>query len=171
MRRYDLAYRFIPYLIAEFNKGNLKQAKLLDELFFKEILNKEENDFNSDDLIIEHKILSKTKSVGIYIFPEPLKMPEAKFGLLFFDFERKITRYYTLEKSNPSENGKDCYMIGSTPELGTHLNHGNFEDEPTIDIFLNHIYSKYEKESTYKIISFLLLGLVISLIIFLLFKT
>ncbi len=170
MRRYDLAYRLIPYLIDEFKKGKIKQVKLLDEIFIKEILSKEENDFSSDDLIIEHKILSKTKSVGMYIFPEPLKMTEAKFGLLFFDFKRKITKYYTLEKSNPSENGNDRYMIGSTPELGTHLNHGNFEEEPTIDIFLNHIYSRYEKGSNNKIVLYLILGIVIFLLLFLLLK-
>ena len=170
MRRYDLAYRLIPHLIAEFNKGNIKQVQLLDEIFFKEIFNKEENDFNSDNLIIEHKILSKTKSVGIYIFPEPLKMPEAKFGLLFFDFKRQITKYYTLEKSNHSENGKDKYMIGSTPEIGIHLNHGDFEEEPTLDIFLNHIYSRYEKESNNKFLLLIILGLVIFLLFYLLLK-
>lgn len=161
MRRYDLAYRFIPTLISEFKKGNIKQVQLFDENYFKKILQLEENEFNIDDLIIEHKILSKTKSVGIYIFPEPQKMPEPKFGLLFFDFITKTTKYYTLEKSNQVEHGKEKYMIGSTSESGIHLNHGNFEQEPILDNFLNHIYITYEKESKSKFVLYFISGMAI----------
>ena len=72
---------------------------------------------------------------------------------------------HTLEKS-----GEDKYMIVSTPEIGTHLNHGDFEEEPTLDIFLNNIYSRYEKESNNKFVLFLIFAVVIFLLLYLLFK-
>lgn len=147
MRRYDLAYKFIPGLIAAFNNGIITQKLLLDQNFFRDIINKEETDFNAEDFIIEYKILSKEKSVIIYIFPEPLEWVEAKFGLLFFGIKGEIAKYYTLEKSINSEDGSDIYMIGSIPQYGTHKNYGRFEDEPTLDIFLNHIYTRFEKDT------------------------
>jgi len=146
MTRYDLAYGFIPYLISEFNNGNIRQVNLLQEQFFQENTDNEENEFGWDDFRIEHEIISSTKSVGIYIFPEPQKMPEAKFGLLFFDFKNQEMNYYTLEKSIPAKDGADRWVIGFKPDLDSHLNYGYFDETPTLEKFLKHICNKYEIE-------------------------
>jgi hypothetical protein len=146
MTRYELAYRLIPMLISEFNKGNLKQMALLDENYIRGIIEKQKSDFDDRELIIEHKILSNMKSVAVYIFPEPQKHPEALFGLLFFDFTLKKTQYYTLEKSVAGRDGSDRWMLGLTPEFGTHENLGDYEGELNIEAVVNHIYNKYENQ-------------------------
>ena len=141
----------------------------MDESYLRSRI-KKEAEFNCNDLITEHKILTKTKSVGIYIFPEPQRMPEAKYGLLFFDFKKKTTTYYTLEKSITTKDGTDEWMIGLTPEFGKHLNLGSFDEDPILDVFLNHVYNKFEKKSPVWVIFFVLLGLLVGAFIYYLMK-
>lgn len=145
MRRSDLAYRLIPYLKSEFDDGNIEQSRLIDEQYLREILSKEANDFITEDLKITHRRISEALSVAIYIFPEPLELAEAKLGLLFFDYKNRTTKYYTLEAHFPDENGDERFMIGSTPEIGRHRNHGFFDEEPSVDNFVNYIYNRFEK--------------------------
>jgi hypothetical protein len=142
MRRYDLAYRFLPYLITAFDDGKIRQVDILDKHFWEIITKDMINDFEWSELIIEHRILSEEISVGIYIFPEPQIMPEAKFGLLFFNFKIKSTNYFTLEKSISNES--ESWVIGSSSNNGdTHLNFGSLKVEPTLDNFLNVVYKNY----------------------------
>jgi hypothetical protein len=144
MNRYILAYKFLPYLINAFEEGKIRQVDLLDTHFLELITKDKINDFEWSDLNIEQRILSEEMIVGIYIFPEPHVMPEAKYGLIFIDFKLKTTKYFTLEKSISNSNSCDSWVIGPSTNSGkTHLNFGTLKEEPTLDNFLNVVYKSF----------------------------
>lgn len=141
MTRYDLAYDFIPTLIEQFNIGVLPKEGLFDKEYLETYSTDEPEDFNWDDFQVEFRVLSDIHSVVLYTFPEPQTIPDAKFGLLFFDSEKKDTQYYTLEKTYPKKDGSEKWMIGSIPTTkDAHLNLGPFSEEPTLENFLTCIY-------------------------------
>ena len=143
MRRYDLAHEFIPYLIAQFEKGEQKKEFLLKKKLLQSLAGDEEHEFNWQEFEIEHRSLSKTRSVALYTFPDPVDGAEAKFGLLFFDTKKKSTSYFTLEKRfYLTEDNPGGWVVGLTShEKGekTRINYGEYDKNPDKETFLSYI--------------------------------
>lgn len=146
MTRYELAYKFIPYLISEFEDGKIRQSDLVNVDFYKHITQDEIHEFNWDDFNIDHQILSETIFVGIFEFPAPERMPEAKFGLMYFGFKLKSIKYYTLERSISLRDKEIKWVVGTITNGGnTHLNLGTFIGEPTKENFIQFTTDNFEK--------------------------
>lgn len=147
MTKYELAYKFIPFLIDAFNRDKIPQTVLLDKEYWKKFTENEAHEFNWEEVGIDHRVLSKTESVAVFVFPEPKRVPDAKFGLMFFDFKRREIDYYTLEKTVSDTDSADKWVIGSVSvDDGLHLNHGNFNQDATVDNVVSYVYNKFVKK-------------------------
>jgi len=137
LRLYDLIYKIIPYLANEVYTGKLSPIALWDKEWIIEGAGKVA--FNWDCFDVQNLLFSPSSCMILYIFPEPIKFPEAKFAILTIDFYNKknyYISYYTLEKSYDNS-----WVLGGIDIAGqmSHINYGRVSYEPTLENFKNDV--------------------------------
>ena len=68
MTKYELAYKFIPFLIDAFNRDKIPHSALLDKEYWAKFSEKETHEFSWEEIGIEHMVLSKTESVAVLMW-------------------------------------------------------------------------------------------------------
>jgi hypothetical protein len=144
MTKYELAYKFIPFLIDAFNRDKIPLSALLDKEYWAKFSDKETHEFKWEEIIIEHRVLSETVNVAVLVFPEPVILYEAKYGLIFFNSKLKEISYYLLEKTVSDSGSDDKWEIGSVYlEDGLYKNRCSFDYEVTVENVSAYIYSRF----------------------------
>jgi hypothetical protein len=147
MTKYELAYKFIPFLIDAFNRDKIPHSALLDKEYWAKFSEKETHEFSWEEIGIDHIVLSKTESVAVLMFPEPKIEFEAKYGLMFFDSRRRAIKYYTLDKIVLDNSSAERWEVGTVDvDDGLHKSCGSFDQELTVDNVVNHVYTKFVKK-------------------------
>lgn len=128
-------FRLIPYVVSSVNKGKLDVMELLDtkkwEIFLKSALNIDYS-FKSGDFRCQLCRINDNYDAVVYMFPKPLQMPEAAYGIVLIDNRTKFASYYTLEMSI-----NDMWVIGA-PDISGHLNYGTLEN-PDFESFFSWV--------------------------------
>ncbi len=145
MKRYTLAYNFLPQLVSLCNKQVLDPSSLVDLNLWKELSDEyyQQNadgsnvadEFGWDEIEIDFKPTSKDLAVITIVFPAPQEEPEALFGCIVIDKPKKDFTYYTLEMG---QNGQ--WFIGAM-DAEKHWNCGIMNDAPEMDAFVKHVLS------------------------------
>ncbi|MDE6582646.1 MAG: hypothetical protein K2K47_09000 [Duncaniella sp.] len=138
-RLYDFEYQIMPMIANAAIPGELNEEALLDvKPVIKELadgygLNLE---FNPDEIIAQPFVREDVRGI-VYTFPEPFKMPLAKYGAIIFTSVTE-NRYLTLESSlNFGEGEEKCWVLGETTEPGHHSNFGIVPDCDSPEAFID----------------------------------
>lgn len=139
LTRYNFAYQFIPMMVndlkSDFRLIEFLINKTAMQTLAKHIYGDESsNTFDWDQLSIEPHKLNEQYIIVLFVFPEPLMAPEAKFGLIIADCKNDTNprlQYYTLEHPGNDEH----WFIGSI-DNNMHINFGELEDEPNYKNFI-----------------------------------
>ncbi|MBD5369185.1 MAG: hypothetical protein HDR83_08005 [Bacteroides sp.] len=129
-RLYDLEYKIMPDIANTTVPGELYEESLVD---VKPVINALVEyyglvlEFNPDEIIAQPFVRGDVRGV-VYTFPEPLKMPLAKYGAIVFTSVTE-NRYFTLESSiNFGEGESKCWVLGETVSAVSHRNFGMVPD-------------------------------------------
>lgn len=143
MKRYTLAYNFLPQLVSLCNKQILDPSSLVDLNLWKEFSdeyyqhdadgNNVADEFSWDEIEIDFKPTSKDQAIITIVFPIPQEEPEALFGCIVIDKPNKDFTFYTLEMG---QNGH--WFIGAMDDE-KHLNYGIMDDAPEMNAFVEHV--------------------------------
>ncbi len=129
-RLYDLEYQIMPMIVNAAIPGELNEEALLDVTPVINSLAEAYNlqlEFNPADIKAEPFVRGDARGV-VYTFPEPVKMPQAKYGAVVFVSVTE-NRYLTLESSiNFGEGESKCWVLGETMAPGVHRNFGIVPD-------------------------------------------
>ncbi|MDE5786411.1 MAG: hypothetical protein K2H98_07760 [Duncaniella sp.] len=138
-RLYDLEYKIIPVISNSSVPGELNEESLLD---LKPVINTlVENyalalEFDPNDIKVQPFVRGDVRGI-VYTFPDPYKIPLAKFGAIVFTSVTE-NRYFTLEASiNFGEEESECWILGETSAPGTHRNFGIVPDCESPEAFID----------------------------------
>lgn len=136
--RIILEYCFIPRLVSgiHMRKLGIAELKRTDTwpMFLKKAFTRKFY-LEWDELSYKEIIIDKSHTILLYTFPKPISIPEAAYGAVLINTEKKIASYYTLELSNNNE-----WIIGcQTTEY--HFNMGSLEN-PTEENFIEWVSNK-----------------------------
>jgi hypothetical protein len=117
---YFLEFKFIPALVENISNGKMPVEVLLDIEWWKTV---QDDDFSLDwdNLTVQVKNIDKCIEMYLYHFPEPMDIPEAKYGAVVVNTETNKAVYYTLEYSFGGS-----WLLCSVDE-GSHCNYGEIE--------------------------------------------
>ena len=101
------------------------------EIFLKSALNLDYS-FKSGDFRCQLCRINDNYDAVVYMFPKPLQMPEAAYGIVLIDNRTKFASYYTLEMSI-----NDMWVIGA-PDISGHSNYGTLEN-PDFESFFSWV--------------------------------
>jgi hypothetical protein len=146
MTKHELSYKFFPFLIDAFNRDKIPQSALLDKAYWAKFSEKETHEFSWEEVGMVHRKLSETELVVVLSFPEPVRVSDAKYGLMFFNNKRRDIEYYTLERAEPDTASSEKWTVGYVcVDDGLHKNRGPFDQEPTVDNVVSHVYINFVK--------------------------
>ena len=134
-------YKAIPYWANEVYTNKLGDGALGNKEWIMESAGKVA--FSWDGFEAQNILASSYFCIILYIFPEPQKTPDAKFGILTISLDKKdYSSYYTLEKSENGIwflGGIDIVKRTQDGELN-HFNYGQVEYEPTLENFIHDVF-------------------------------
>lgn len=133
---YQIEFNFIPGMVASYNRGGHPLLIINNKDAWKKtlcgLIPNIADKFDWDSLTIKTYGNEGNETIVIlYLFPEPFRVPLAKYGATII--RNGEGTYYTLELSFD-----DKYVLGSMSEGGMHLNYGDTK-ELTIVEFLNKV--------------------------------
>ncbi|MDE6485389.1 MAG: hypothetical protein K2L14_08350 [Duncaniella sp.] len=138
-RLYDLEYQIMPMIANSAIPGELNEEALTD---IKPVINalaegySLELEFNPDEIVAQPFVRGDVRGI-VYTFPEPFKMPLAKFGAIVFTSVTE-NRYFTLESSLKfGEDESKCWVLGETSAPGNHRNFGIVPDCDSPEAFID----------------------------------
>lgn len=153
MRLYELEYGFIPQLVKSYQTEQIPFEALLDLNWMKAYLlscGYQDYEFDFNDFSCKPAIVDDNHIMVLYTFPEPYKIPLAKYGAILLQRHRKTNaRYYTLERSGDFVNKteKIYWILGSMYADETHINFGYVAECKTEDEFIALIKGKFVSRS------------------------
>ena len=147
--RYALAFMLVPLLIETYNEaihdGGVSPGRedlFWDTTIWKRIagtMNYTRTDFDWNEISFQKHQIGQKLCVAI-TFPKPLKVPQAKYGLVVID---KEAHYFTLEKASKVssndhwkiEEDENYWVLGGVNNR-KHINYGFLEGDFTISQFI-----------------------------------
>lgn len=144
MSLYGLEYKFIPFLVEQYQQEKVPIEALLDTNYMKEwLLSSGYTDFEFDfkDFNCKLETVDDNHAIVLYTFPRPYRTPLAKYGVVLLQkFNKGHVSYYTLERSdniiNKTRNIK--WVLGSM-STKSHGNFGYVPEYQDIEDFKNMI--------------------------------
>ncbi len=140
--RYLLQYRFIPTLVKMVNNGDIPPEVLLGTENWDDVLKRSHEGFffDWDEFKCKGFKVNNEYELALYLFPQPLQVPEAACAAVLINTTTNEATYYTLEMSFD-----DSWVLGSMND-GTHRNYGYLEN-PSVKSFLDWVIERIEKST------------------------
>lgn len=137
---YFLEYTFIPTFIGPYERGGHTDAMFLNignwEKIFKTTF-KDEHKVEWKKLHVAKSSMNGKEYI-VYTFPEPKKIPEAKYGIVVLEPNEHKASYYTMESSF----GGDWVLGSSGGDI--HFNMGSLGSNATLQTFLDKVVKMHE---------------------------